>query len=300
MAILQEVDKCMRCNGCVIACKRTWKMKAETIGVHKVAYDQRLAIKSQKRVDMGPFVRFTCWHCASPPCASACPYKAIIKRDTGAVDVDETKCRPDLCLKNGQYPCMTGCQRGGYTKVGLGRDTQTAPKMNKCTLCYGKAGADVADMDQLASRSTDLTSKLVLPSGGTLPDAGVIPELEHEPACVMSCPAKAMHWDTAANIKAFLDDKQNGFWKEIELVGGGTAWSRRWLGGGSMFWASKNVDLAPPKADPLVEDHLAPMANDLSGSMSVVLPTLVIGGLAALSMRRSKIEEEESLSRGEV
>ena len=30
MAILQDADKCMRCNGCVTACKREWKMKLPT------------------------------------------------------------------------------------------------------------------------------------------------------------------------------------------------------------------------------------------------------------------------------
>src|SRR5512139_3225049 len=122
MAILQEVDKCMRCNGCVIACKREWKMKQETIGVMKVAYDQRLAIKSQKRVDMGPFIRYSCWHCPDPPCAKRCPKKAIIKRPNGAVDVDFNLCDPSVCQINGQYPCVIDCQRGGYPKVGDGSD----------------------------------------------------------------------------------------------------------------------------------------------------------------------------------
>lgn len=295
MAILQEVDKCMRCNGCVISCKRTWKMKAETVGVHKVAHDQRLAIKSQKRVDMGPFVRFTCWHCPAPPCATACPYGAIRKRDNGAVDVDESLCRPDLCRKNGQYPCVAGCQRGGYPKIGTGRDTQTSPKANKCTLCYGKAGLDDPLVTQLPTRSTNLTSKLVLPSGGTLPDSGAIPELAHEPACVYTCPAKAMVWDTQANIKAYLEDRANGYWVETKPG----IFSRNWLGNGSMFWGSKKVLLAPPKADPLVEDHIVPLAADMiSGAMPLVIPTLVVGGIAALSARRTKLQT--SHDRGEV
>jgi len=113
MAILHDVDKCMRCNGCVVACKREWGIRAETIGVNNVAYDQRLAIKSQKRVDMGPFVRFSCWHCTDAPCARACPVKNAAgkyalswNKDTGAVAVDKTICNPTLCKDRfGQYPC---------------------------------------------------------------------------------------------------------------------------------------------------------------------------------------------------
>lgn len=289
MAILQEVDKCMRCNGCVIACKRTWDMKSETVGVMKVAYDQRLAIKSQKRVDMGPFVRFTCWHCPDPPCASACPYDAIIKRESGAVDVDESKCQPNLCRVNGQYPCVTGCQRGGYPKVGIGRTTQSSPKANKCTLCHGKAGLDVPGTAMLQTRAArDGSGNYLSPLTGA-----IVPELQHEPACVSTCPAKAMIYDTKANIKAYLSNPANGY-----VWANGT---RNWLGNGSMYWGSKTVLLAPPKADPLVEDHMAPMAGGLaSNSLKLALPTLVVGGLAALSARKARIEEETSASRGEV
>ena len=290
MAILQEVDKCMRCNGCVIACKREWNMKSETIGVHKVSYDQRLAIKSQKRVDMGPFLRFTCWHCPSPPCASACPYDAIIKRDNGAVDVDETLCRPDLCRRNGQYPCVVGCQRGGYPKVGVGRTTQVGPKANKCTLCSGRAG-DVAPEvpNSLPSRNvTGNTSTLV---GVGVDNTTVYPDLGHEPACVASCPAKAMVWDTQANIKAYLSDPANGY-----VWANGT---RNWIGNGSMFWGSKKVLLAPPKADPLVEDHVSPLTSDFTIGALGLAPAVLLTGMWAYSSHRARTEEEAA-ARGEV
>jgi Fe-S-cluster-containing dehydrogenase component len=287
MAIFQDVDKCMRCNGCVVACKREWKLKYDSIGVHKVGIDQRLAIKSQKRVDMGPFVRYTCWHCPNPPCASACPKNAIIKRENGAVDIDRDACDPVYCSSknNGQYPCQTHCQRGGFPKVGPGYTDlpDDQPKAIKCTLCYGRAG-DTTAADALPSRSKDYKSQLTLPSGGTLPHSGVINELKHEPACVSTCPAKAMMWDTKANIVAFLNDKQNGYWPNN---------SRNFVGNGSMYWGSKKVLVAPPKADPLVEDHLTPMVSSLTSgpiAKAALIPTLVVGGLLAVSARRAANE----------
>jgi Fe-S-cluster-containing dehydrogenase component len=270
-------------------------MKAETVGVMKVAYDQRLAIKSQKRVDMGPFVRFTCWHCPDPPCAAKCPFQAMVKRDNGAVDIDETKCQPNLCKVNGQYPCVVGCQRGGYPKIGIGRNSQTSPKSNKCTLCYGRAG-DTTAANALPSRSTNNRSTL---TGAGVDTTTVFPELGHEPACVMSCPAKAMVWDTQANIKAYLSDPANGYMKETSPGSG--IYNRQWIGNGSMFWGSKKLNPSPPKADPLVEDHMAPLAGDLAGSaLRVALPTLVVGGLVALSARRARIEEETAITGKEV
>ncbi|HSK46748.1 MAG TPA: 4Fe-4S dicluster domain-containing protein [Coriobacteriia bacterium] len=280
MAIFQDADKCMRCNGCVVACKREWDMKSETIGVMKVAYDQRLAIKSQKRVDMGPFVRFTCWHCPDPPCAAKCPYDAMIKQENGAVSVDETKCQPTLCKVNGQYPCAVGCQRGGYPKIGMGRFGQESPKANKCTLCYGRAGSD-AQLGDIPN---------ALPSTATAAEIAAVPEKAHQPACVSSCPAKAMKWDTQENIIAYLNTPANGY-----ILANGT---RNWIGNGSMFWGSKKTLLAPPKADPLVEDHMAPLAGDLTSStLKVALPTLVVGGLVALSARRARIEEDSAITK---
>jgi len=49
------------------------------------------------------------------------------------------------------------------------------------------------------------------------------------------------------------------------------------------------------------EDHLAPLAADLSGSLGgLVVPTLVVGGLMALSARRARVEEDSATTGGEV
>jgi len=297
MAILQDVDKCMRCNGCVVACKREWNLRAETIGVHNVAYDQRLAIKSQKRVDMGPFMRYSCWHCVDAPCARACPItdpatgKAALtwNKDTGAVAVDPAICDPAACSSRdrfGQYPCQVQCQRGGYPKIGQAYVGNTDSFMNKCILCAGRAGseADVAGSGLVPLQTRATTAEIAASPGRA-----------HEPACVSTCPAKAMKWDTRDNILAYVQDPANGFiWANGVLNVVGTT--------GSMMWASSKTLLAPPKADPFIEDHVAPMVSGmLTGTVAkaVVLPTLVIGGLMAISSRRAK-NEAEAVTGGEV
>jgi Fe-S-cluster-containing dehydrogenase component len=290
MAILQDADKCMRCNGCVTACKREWDLKLpDTIADVKparslVSARQRLAIKSVKRGDMGPFMRFTCWHCPDPPCAKACPLGAMKKEATGAVSVDNAKCDPDVCNPgSGPKPCEAGCQRGGYPKVGLAYQTGTyagLPKMNKCTLCHGRAGAE------------DAANNTMLPTRATATEIAAVPERAHEPACVSSCPAKAMKWDTRDNILAYLNDSANGY-----ILANGT---KNWIGAGSLYWASKKILLVPPKADPFIEDHIAPMTSSLIGSGRLIVPTLVVGGLAALGARKARIAEEESLVSEEV
>ena len=85
-----------------------------------------------------------------------------------------------------------------------------------------------------------------------------------------------MKWDSKANILAYLNDPANGY-----TLANGT---QNWIGNGAMFWASKKVMLTPPKADPFVEDHIAPMASSMLSTGRMVVPTLLLGGLAALSV----------------
>jgi len=282
MAILQEVDKCVRCNGCVISCKRTWHMKgivpSDDLPHQKLASNQRVVIKSQKRVDMGPFVRFSCWHCENPPCVGRCPFKAIVKNDvTGAVWIDPNLCNPDdpKCVQQ----CKIDCQRGGVPMIGAGSDLISVQDAWKCTLCTGTYdGAPYIG----AGLGGDLPTK------ATAAEIAAVPEKAHQPSCVYTCPAKAMDYDTRENILARLTNPAEG-------------WTSR-FGDGSMFWASKKFLVAPPKADPFMEDHVGPMIGSLLSSpfaKAALAPTLVVGGLLALAARRAKVEEEAQCA-GEV
>lgn len=283
MAILQDVDKCIRCNGCVISCKRTWKMKALNPGVHKTAPDQRVIIKSQKRVDMGPFIRYSCWHCFDPPCVRRCPFKAMKKQASGAVSIDPVLCKPGSTNTAGvvcTYQCTTDCQRGGYPKVGVGSDLYTTADSWKCTMCYGRAGSDA---DLVAAYGNPLPNNQPQDASGnavlTSPISGTtVAELKHWPSCVYTCPAKAMTYDTRANIRT-------------KIATGGFI---SYLGDGSMYWASKKFILAAPKADPFVEDHITPMfsrAMSDTVASSTLVPALIAGGLLAVIARRNRADE---------
>jgi hypothetical protein len=101
-----------------------------------------------------------------------------------------------------------------------------------------------------------------------------------------------MVWDTQANIKAYLSDPANGY-----VWANGT---RNWIGNGSLFWGSKKVLLAPPKADPLVEDHISPLASDLAVGSLGLAPALLLTGLWAYSSHRTRVEEEVASAKGGV
>jgi len=289
MAIFQDVDKCMRCNGCVVSCKRTWQMKGDNPGVLKTSPDTRVIIKSQKRVDMGPFMRYSCWHCTNPPCIKRCPFKALAKKPNGAVMIDPNVCQPGATNPaNGQtcvYQCQTDCGRGGYPKVGEGSDLFAAPKSWKCTMCYGRAGAD-ADLDP--AYGFGLPTKIEPNAAGEYISAisgTSVPDLKHQPSCVYTCPAKAMTWDTRDNILAYINNPTNKF---ISAVGDG-----------SVYWASRKALLLAPKADPFVEDHVTPLLSSVLSSpfaKAALVPAALGAGLFAVISRRQSMAE----SSGEV
>lgn len=127
-AILQEIDKCMKCRGCAVACKRRKGLTA--VGTaDKVAVDHLTVTKSQRPNDAVPYVKYSCWHCEGAPCIPACPLGAMKKDlDTGAVYVDTSMCDPNSCSRQ----CVTNCRRGGYPKVGT---NALGFKAYKCDMC---------------------------------------------------------------------------------------------------------------------------------------------------------------------
>jgi Fe-S-cluster-containing dehydrogenase component len=292
MAIMQDVDKCMRCNGCVISCKRTWQMmgdpQADNKPHQKVAINQRVVIKPMKRVDNPPYMRYSCWHCPDPPCAKRCPWKAIAKDAlNGAVYIDPVKCDPTKPDANGNTcgrVCQIDCGRGGYPKIGAGctDPAYASPKAWKCTMCYGRAGLPLK-----AEYGFPLPSKTII--------AGV-PETANQPSCVYTCPAKAMFYDSRDNCIDFLNTGKGKAATDPEHL-------ISVVGDGSVFWFSRKYMLISPKADPFMEDHISPMVGSLlSGpfAKAALVPTLVAGGLLALAARRAKIQEEEFAAGGEA
>jgi formate dehydrogenase iron-sulfur subunit len=306
MAIAQDADKCMRCNGCVISCKRTWQMKGVATAIkpnQKITINQRVVIKPQKRVDTAPFVRFSCWHCPDPPCVRRCWKKAIVKDPTGPVYID-----PELCLPTAINPatgancgkaCQTDCGRGGYPKIGTGCSDPLylEAKAWKCTMCYGRAG--LVEGSAATKYGPMLPTKAPKGTGGKYfsqltdtPESSEVPEMASQPSCVYTCPAKAMHYDSRDNIIKYVNDR---------LTSHEFASSQ---GFGSVFWFSRQYIIIAPKADPFMEDHVSPMVSSLlSGpfAKAALVPTLVAGGLLALAARRAKIQEEEaSMAGGEA
>lgn len=250
MAILQEIDKCMKCRGCQVACKRVQGLTQVVGRAEKIEADDPMVVKCQGQNDAPPYVRYSCWHCYNPPCVPACPLSAMkVDSATGAVYVDQTKCNPSGCAQQ----CVKMCRKGGYPKVGTNAPGTYA---YKCNLCYNQ------------------------PNG---------------PACVNTCPGKALTYDTVANIQAKLAGTGSA---------GYSAPGDGWMGEGHMFWARKSpgggamTTFDPPTTDPYIEDHISPMFEKVLKSPvgpALAVPVLALGGLYALIRRRMTLSEAEEV-----
>ena len=158
-----DLDRCLACQACVIACKMENNVPASTPDSFK---SKKMTLRTRvvplrvdgkypnPRIDIYPVL---CNQCENPACVAACPSGATYKRDDGIVLIDLEKC-------DGYKYCMIACPYGmrnliqntdsqQYQNPDLPKPPQG--KADKCTFC-----AHLVDKGQ-------------------------------EPTCVTACPAKA-------------------------------------------------------------------------------------------------------------
>lgn len=115
--------RCTGCAACAIACKDWNKLPAGREMQWRRVYSTETG--RFPRVDVAHLC-LSCFHCAEPACAKACPTGAITKRDEdGAVLVDRDACR-------GCRQCETACPYGAPQYA------PGDPRMMKCTFCIDR------------------------------------------------------------------------------------------------------------------------------------------------------------------
>jgi len=129
MAILTDVTKCIGCEECVAACKKTndtgvdapYRWQKDPSDLSSTRWT------TMSRGPRGAFVREHCRHCLEPACAAACPVAALVKSDQGPVTYD-----PDICM--GCRYCMMACPFS-MTRYEW---NSPFPRVRKCIMCYEK------------------------------------------------------------------------------------------------------------------------------------------------------------------
>jgi len=117
LGFLVDLDLCMGCKGCEVACKAenevpigSWRLR--------VKYVDEGTYPEVKRA----FTPLRCNHCDNAPCERICPVGALHYLPNGIVDVDKQRCI-------GCAACMMACP---YGAIYMDPETNTA---DKCTYC---------------------------------------------------------------------------------------------------------------------------------------------------------------------
>ncbi|WP_458210084.1 4Fe-4S dicluster domain-containing protein [Haladaptatus sp. NG-SE-30] len=147
--IFPDVEACIDCGGCVVACKRTWDIPREEqrISISTMMEGEEAAAglnaSSAKALQQGKSpgetsIPMQCYHCENAPCVSVCPTDSLIKKDDGFVEV-----RDDLCI--GCQYCLSACPFGApqfpESDDGSAQIFGNGNVMDKCTMCEERQAA---------------------------------------------------------------------------------------------------------------------------------------------------------------
>jgi formate dehydrogenase iron-sulfur subunit len=180
---LFDVNNCIGCKACQVACKQWNDREGEqTELLYDIGFQNPPTLSANTYTlissheipdDAAPgglrytFAMRRCFHCLEPACVSACPTTALMRQDDGPVVYSADKCI-------GCRYCMLACP----WDVPTAEWNSLAPKIHKCTHC-----ADRADQPLPLGRNGHALST---------PEIELFKETMAVPACVKACPADAL------------------------------------------------------------------------------------------------------------
>ncbi len=133
-----DLNRCMGCQSCVIACK------ARSRAGRGIFYTRLVERHSDRLPEPKRFfLPVLCNHCKSPRCVSACPSDAITKLENGIVLVDHARC-------TGSGRCVSACPFGS-----IQLDPSRGNRAFKCDFCLERirAGLMPACVEACPSRA---------------------------------------------------------------------------------------------------------------------------------------------------
>jgi Fe-S-cluster-containing dehydrogenase component len=120
-AMIIDLNRCIGCQSCVIACKNqskttTGNFNTKILSVETGRYPAARIV----------YTPVQCNHCDNPPCVAACPVGATFKLANGIVVTDWDKCQADGA-------CVAKCPYGARSQ-----DPRYGNKADKCDFCLDR------------------------------------------------------------------------------------------------------------------------------------------------------------------
>ncbi len=168
-----DLSKCMRCHGCVAACRVEHFLPLGITWSRLIAWEETAEEMTTYPV--------RCNHCKDAPCVKVCPTNATQQREDGIVWVDQDKCVGcRYCIiacpyqnriflsKDKDTGYFPGYELTEFEKAGKRLYPHTVGTTEKCNFCMERIDAGLAK--------------------------GLKPGVDREatPACVNTCPARAL------------------------------------------------------------------------------------------------------------
>lgn len=192
MRFLCDVERCIDCNGCVVACKE---------GNHiPVGINRRRVITINEGQPGEKSISVACMHCSDAPCIAVCPVDAIYQRDDGIVLVNK-----ETCIGCGY--CFMACPFGA-PQFPSGQIFGARGAMDKCTFCAGGPEETFSEKEKklygqnrIAEGKVPLCAAMCATKALMAGDSDKVANAYRERAFKRGSGANAWGWDKAYNKK---------------------------------------------------------------------------------------------------
>lgn len=122
MKFLCDLERCIDCNGCSIACDNGHEMPLDV-------RRRRVITLNEGKPGEEFSTSIACMHCTDAPCAQVCPVNCFYIREDAIVLHDK-----DVCIGCGY--CLYACPFGA-PQFPRGKAFMPKGSMDKCTMCAG-------------------------------------------------------------------------------------------------------------------------------------------------------------------
>jgi Fe-S-cluster-containing dehydrogenase component len=276
LGLLYDATRCIGCKACMVACRESNQLKAETSNAPGRLWDMPMDLSGQTKTiiklyksadgSQRSYMKAQCMHCVDPACSNACMLGALKKREHGIVSYD-----PKLCIgcRYCQMACPFNIPKFEWAKA--------LPKIVKCELCRHRVqGASLAKVDGFSR----------YPKG-------------HGPACTEACPREAViagaREELLAEARRRLAAHPDRY---VPRIYGATD------GGGTECLYISHVPFEELGLPKLSDDPVPAIQNAIQHGIyqGFVAPIVLYGFLGAVILRnrrRSESEERQAEKGGE-